>query len=175
MKGVLLKNPYHFEITNIEDPEADDQSVVLKVHSVGICGSDLHAYQGHHPRRTPPVILGHELSGEIVSKGRQVKHLSIGEKATIEPQLACQQCLECRRNLSNLCSNKKLLGTRQWPGALAEYIVAPQSLVHRLPEKCSYDAGAFIEPLAVALRAVKQGGVKKGALLLFLAQETLAC
>jgi L-iditol 2-dehydrogenase len=132
-------------------PEPGQVRVAVKV--CGICGSDVHAFQGHHPFISAPVVPGHEFSGVIDAIGPGVDGLSVGQNVTVEPSLVCGECEACRSGRYNICENLRVLGC-QAPGAMAEMIKVPVEKIIILPEEMSHEQGALIEPTAVAVHAL---------------------
>ena len=137
--------------------EPGPDQVQIAVEWGGICGSDIHVYQGEHPFTSYPVTQGHEVSGEIVALGEGVEDLSVGQPVTIEPQVTCGECHPCTHGKYNLCENLKVMGF-QTTGTASRYFAVDASKVTPLPEGMSYEHGAMIEPLAVAVHAVRQFG-----------------
>ncbi|HDJ89625.1 MAG TPA: hypothetical protein ENG40_02910, partial [Thermoprotei archaeon] len=132
-----------------------DDEVLIKVKRCGICGSDLHAYKGLHPDYILPLIPGHEFSGDVIEVGKNVEKIKVGDKVAVEPLVVCGKCRFCIRGEYNRCIKLKVIGC-QTNGAFAEYISVPERWVYKLPEKISYEEGAMIEPLAVAVHAVRR-------------------
>lgn len=162
MKAAILKAPEQIEIEETITPEPGPGEILIRVRAVGICGSEIHAYDGLHPRRRPPVVLGHEFAGDIVAVGPQVKAYQPGDRVTVMPQKACGSCDPCRRGWTNMCDSKRLLGSTSWPGAFAEFVVAPEDTAYGLDPSLNYLHGALVEPLAVGVHAVRQGKVTLG-------------
>ena len=138
-------------------PEIRDDQVLVKMMRLGICGSDIHVYHGKHPYTKYPVTQGHEVSGEIVQVGSAVKGLEVGQKVVLEPQVTCGKCYPCTHGKYNLCNELKVMGF-QTTGTASEYFAVDASKVTPIPEEMSYEEGAMIEPLAVAVHGVKQMG-----------------
>lgn len=157
----VMTAPGEIEFREVAIPEIKDDQVKIKIRKIGICGSDIHVYHGKHPFTTYPVTQGHEVSGEIVELGKEVKDLRIGQKVTIQPQVVCGKCHPCRHGKYNLCEELKVMGF-QTTGVASQYFVTENSKVTPLPEEMSDDEGAMIEPLAVAVHAVKRAGDVKG-------------
>jgi 2-desacetyl-2-hydroxyethyl bacteriochlorophyllide A dehydrogenase len=143
----------------LRDPQPDE--VLIKIHTAAICGSDLHLFKGKHPSVALPSAVGHELAGEVVAIGREVTGFSIGDRVTVEPVIACDTCHYCQKGDYHLCQNISFQ-YRKGQGAFAEYFYAPQYRTYKLPDSLSYDQGALIEPLSVALHAVKKSGISIG-------------
>ena len=138
-------------------PEVGDGQVLVKIMDIGVCGSDIHVYHGKHPFTKYPVTQGHEVSGEIVKCGAGVTGLSVGQKVTIEPQVYCGKCYPCRHGKYNLCEELKVMGF-QTTGTASEYFAVDATKVTPIPGSMSFEEGAMLEPLAVAVHAVRQMG-----------------
>ena len=143
-------------------PEISEGEVLIKIMKIGICGSDIHVYHGEHPFTSYPVTQGHEVSGEVVKTGTAVSGIKPGQKVTIQPQVVCGRCYPCRHGKYNLCEELKVMGF-QTTGVASHYFAVDQAKVTPLPDEMSYDEGAMIEPLAVAVHAVRRAGDVKGA------------
>lgn len=155
MKAVMKIAPGvgHIEIRDIAEPQVQPGQVKIKIHSAGICGTDIHIYKDEF-RSWPPVVLGHEVSGEIVDLGDGVEGLSHGERVTSETYFAtCGTCRYCRNGQTNLCLNRRSIGSAV-NGGFTQYVVVPAKNIHRLPENVSFRAGALTEPLACVAHGV---------------------
>lgn len=162
MRAAIFDKIESMTIAEREIPELEKKEVLIKVIKAGICGSDVHAYIGKHPFRSPPSILGHELVGKIHKVGEEVDGLTVGDLVTVEPHVGCGECSPCKRGIYNLCENKAVLGTEKWAGAFAEYIAAPEETVYKLPASLSLEEAVLVEPLAVGVHAVNVADVKQG-------------
>jgi 2-desacetyl-2-hydroxyethyl bacteriochlorophyllide A dehydrogenase len=138
--------------------------VLIDVKTVGICGSDIHAYRGTQPFQSYPRILGHELSG-LVSTG--TGDLEEGQQVTMEPLLNCGECYPCRMGHYNCCTNLKVIGVHA-DGGMCEEIWVPRNLVHPLPPGTTLEEGAMVEPLAIACQAVDRSRLAKGETVLII-------
>jgi L-iditol 2-dehydrogenase len=136
-------------IPTIDRPDG----VLLKVKSVGVCGSDLHGYTGHSGRRIPPLIMGHEVTAEVIGVGKGVEDLPMGSRVAIQPVEFCGVCPQCLAGRRNICENRRVMGMSA-PGAYAEYVTWPATNLFRLPDSLSYENGALAEPLSIAVHAV---------------------
>jgi len=161
MKAAIIEKPGKVTIREVRRPGLKYGEVLVKVRVTGICGSEIHAYHGTHPYRIPPVLSGHELAGDIEAIGEGIQKFRVGDRVTVEPQIACKRCQYCLSGHYNLCTNKIVLGTKEWPGSLGEYITAPEEVVYKLPDHVSYEAGAFVEPLSVGVHAVRVAHLAK--------------
>lgn len=148
-----------FREQTLRDPKPDE--VMIKVRYAAICGSDLHLFRGRHPSVQLPSAVGHELSGEVITTGSAVNRFAAGDRVTVEPILACGNCDFCLHGQYHLCANVSFQ-YRQGQGAFTSYFYAPENRVYRLPDHLDLKAGALIEPLSVALHAVKKSGIRLG-------------
>lgn len=157
----VMTAPGVIEFNEVDVPAIGEEQVLVKIMKIGICGSDIHVYHGEHPFTSYPVTQGHEVSGEIVEVGDKVTEFTVGQKVTIQPQVVCGECYPCRHGKYNLCEELKVMGF-QTTGVASHFFAVDAAKVTLLPEDMSYDEGAMIEPLAVAVHAVKQAGDVKG-------------
>ncbi|MBO8165023.1 MAG: alcohol dehydrogenase catalytic domain-containing protein [Brevibacillus sp.] len=162
MKAVFVEAAYQVKVKEIEEQQVRADEVVIKVKAAGICGSDIHTYKGLHPFRKPPVIIGHEVAGEIVKVGEAVTTLKIGDRVTVEPQTGCGNCEYCLSGKVNFCEQRGAPGVGNWYGTMAEYFVAPENCVFRLPDNVDLYQGVLVEPLAVGVHAVRKADIKLG-------------
>lgn len=157
MIQAVMTQPGKIEFNDIPIPEISDNQVLVKIMKIGVCGSDIHVYHGEHPFTSYPVVQGHEVSGQIAALGKDVKNFSIGDKVTIQPQVVCGKCYPCRHGKYNLCEELKVMGF-QTTGVASHYFAVDAEKVTMLPDEMSFDEGAMIEPLAVAVHAVRRAG-----------------
>ncbi len=146
-------------------PKCAPDEVLVKVSSVGVCGSDVHYYK--HGRIgdyvvNAPLVLGHEVSGEIVATGSEVDFRRVGQRVAIEPQRPCRTCEFCRSGAYNLCPSMEFYATPPIDGAFCEYVVIQDDFAYEVSEKISNHAAALIEPLSVGIAAAQKGGIKVG-------------
>jgi 2-desacetyl-2-hydroxyethyl bacteriochlorophyllide A dehydrogenase len=153
MKAAVWYGGKDIRIEDVPTPKIKDDEVLVRVKAVSICGSDVHAYRGVSKRRTPPLVMGHEFSGEIVKLGKSVKGFKEGTRVVIEPILTCGICRLCRLGRNNICENMSLVGLHL-SGAFSEYVSIPASKCHTLPDTVSFEEASLVEPLAVAVHAV---------------------
>jgi L-iditol 2-dehydrogenase len=150
-----------------EEPKVDKDEVKILVKYAGICGSDLHMYEGRY-KVNAPVTLGHEFAGEVVEVGENVTEVKVGERVTSETTFyICGQCKYCKSKDYNLCKDRKGLGNQQ-DGAFTKYVVARKESIHKLPENVDYQSGALTEALACAHHAVAKSKIKKGDVVVVL-------
>ncbi len=162
MKAVIFEDPFVLSMRDVKMPVPQSDEVLLRVLSAGICGSELHAYHGKHSGRMPPAVLGHEVTARVELSATGSTVPSAGTRVVVLPQRVCGECPFCKQGEPNLCENKVMLGTREWPGPYAEYFVAPASLLYSIPDAVTDDVGTLIEPLAVGIHAVKRSGMQLG-------------
>ncbi|MTI59807.1 MAG: zinc-binding dehydrogenase [Firmicutes bacterium] len=173
MKAAVLTEPYKINLKKVDKPVPRKGEVLVKVLKAGICGSEIHAFKGMHPKRKPPVILGHEMVGIVESIGTGVKKIKEGDKVTVEPQMPCLKCEDCSLQNYNVCQNKKILGTKQWSGSFAEYLVAPEMVLYKIPDKVSDLSAVMIEPLSVAIHSIKRYGLFSEKMALIIGAGTI--
>ncbi|MCD8169837.1 MAG: alcohol dehydrogenase catalytic domain-containing protein [Clostridiales bacterium] len=157
----VMTSPGVIEFKEVPVPELGEGQVLIKIMKIGICGSDIHVYHGEHPFTKYPVTQGHEVSGQITALGQGVEGLSVGQKVTIQPQVVCGECYPCRHGKYNLCEELKVMGF-QTTGVASHYFAVDAAKVTPLPDDLTYDEGAMIEPLAVAVHAIRQAGDVSG-------------
>lgn len=153
--------PHKIEFNEVPVPEINPGQVLVKIKRIGVCGSDIHVFHGQHPYTSYPVTQGHEVSGKIEAVGEGVTGLKPGQKVTIEPQVYCGKCYPCTHGKYNLCENLKVMGF-QTTGTASEYVAVDASKITPFPDSMSYDEGAMLEPLAVAVHAVRRAGDVQG-------------
>ena len=157
----VMTAPGVIAFRDVPTPKPQPGEVLVKIQKIGVCGSDIHVYHGEHPFTKYPVTQGHEVSGEIAALGEGVAGFALGQKVTIQPQVVCGKCWSCRHGKYNLCEELKVMGF-QTTGVASHYFAVDAKKVTPLPESMSFDEGAMIEPLAVAVHAVRQAGDVKG-------------
>lgn len=163
VKAAVLIRPGVIEIEDRPRPMPGPGEVLVRIRSVGVCGSDIHYYRHGRIGRfivEKPLILGHESAGEIVEVGEGVRSLGPGDRVSIEPGIPCRRCALCKSGRYNLCPDVRFMATPPVDGAFAEYVAVPEDFAFKLPENLSYEEGALIEPLAVGLHAVRRAGVR---------------
>jgi threonine dehydrogenase-like Zn-dependent dehydrogenase len=159
MKALRYLAPNVAKTENIEEPHCGKDEALIRVHSAGICGTDLTIFAGKHPRAKAPLVMGHEFAGEIVEikSSKIYSEIVVGDKVTVYPLLTCGHCWACRNEVNHVCRNLKLIGIDR-DGAFAEYVNVPLDLILKYPKNLTYDQGALIEPLAVGVHAVEMAG-----------------
>lgn len=151
MKALVYTAPLELELQDRAEPELLPSEVVLRIDAVGICGSDMHAYHGHDPRRLPGLVLGHEFCGTVVQSAAPA--YTPGMRVTGNPLITCGVCDYCVQGRNNLCSRRTMVGMTR-PGAFAEYMSIPAACLIDLPQDMTATQAALTEPAATALHAV---------------------
>ena len=151
MKALVYTQPNEMQVLDRPYPSLEANEVVLKIESVGICGSDMHAFHGHDPRRNPGLVLGHEFAGTVEETSSPL--FSKGQRVTGNPLITCGHCEYCLQGRNNLCANRTMVGMTR-PGAFAQYMSIPASSLIAIPNGLSVDAAALTEPAATAVHAI---------------------
>ena len=151
MQALVYTQPNEVQLLDQPDPTLQAGEVILKIDAVGICGSDMHAYHGHDPRRKPGLILGHEFCGTVVESASE--HYRKGVRVTGNPLITCGVCEYCVQGRNNLCSNRTMVGMTR-PGAFAQYMSIPAASLIDMPQDMLATHAAVTEPAATALHAI---------------------
>ncbi len=158
MKRVIISEPRKIQVEEVPNPKRRTGEALLRVRYVGICGSDLHTYQGKSPLVAYPVVPGHELSCEVIEADEK---LSPGDRVVVEPLLSCGACYPCKVGRYNCCENLSVLGI-QTNGGMAEEIVLPLKMLHKLPEGSDPSYAPLVEMLSIGYHACDRGRVERG-------------
>src|SRR5215472_12155348 len=166
MKALLLSSYKQLELTELPTPAIGPDEVLIRVAACGICGSDVHGYDGGSGRRIPPIVMGHEAAGLVTAIGAGVTRFKAGDRVTFDSTVYCGECVFCRRGEVNLCDKREVIGVScgdyRRHGAFAEYIAVPERIIYHLPESMSFPEAAMLEAVSVALHAVHVTGDIKG-------------
>ncbi|WP_127579479.1 zinc-dependent alcohol dehydrogenase [Paenibacillus koleovorans] len=162
MRAVVLEDVKRAEVRSMPIPTPGPREALIRVGAVGICGTDLELYNGHHSKAQFPVVPGHEWSGTIVQLGEGVTEFVAGDQVVGETSIACGHCSFCRKGRYNLCLNLAENGIFGKDGAMAEYMTYPVSMLHRVDHSVAPDVACLVEPAAVAYRAVLRLAVQPG-------------
>jgi L-iditol 2-dehydrogenase len=159
MKSLLLSAYNHLEIADMPQPAVGAGEVLVRVETCGICGSDVHGYDGSSGRRIPPIVMGHEAAGTVAAIGAGVEDYAEGDRVTFDSTVYCGECAFCANGQINLCDNRQVIGVScgeyRRHGAFAEYVVVPQRILYPLPPGISFSEAAMLEAVSVALHAVR--------------------
>lgn len=167
MLQALMTRPGQIEFQDVESPAPQAGEIRLKMMRIGVCGSDIHVFHGKHPYTRYPVVQGHEVSARVESIGPSVTGFAVGDLVTVQPQVVCGTCFPCTHGLYNACEHLKVMGF-QTTGMASEYFTVDASKVLKLPETISLDHAAMIEPMAVAVHAIRRFGDVSGKQVLVL-------
>jgi L-iditol 2-dehydrogenase len=166
MKSLLLSEYNHLEVTDMPLPAVGPEEVLVRVETCGICGSDVHGYDGSSGRRIPPIVMGHEAAGTVESAGSDVRGFAAGDRVTFDSTVYCGACPFCASGDVNLCDNRQVIGVScgdyRRHGAFAEFVVVPQRILYPLPASISFAEAAMLEAVSVALHAVRVSEAKGG-------------
>jgi L-iditol 2-dehydrogenase len=166
MKALLLEKYNQLVYTDVPEPEITSDEVLVRVKACGICGSDIHGFDGSTGRRIPPLIMGHEASGVIAGTGSGVTGWTPGDRVTFDSTVYRLDDWFTLRGLYNLSDNREVLGvspgTYRRHGAFAEYIAIPQHILYKIPDNVSFEQAAMVEAVAVALHSINISGIKSG-------------
>lgn len=157
MRQAVMTSPGNIEYKDVPEPQPGPEEVLLHIKRIGVCGSDVHVWHGKHPYTSYPVIQGHEFSAVVQSVGDYVKNIGIGTKVTAIPQIVCGECGPCRRGDYHICDNLKVQGF-QAPGAAQDLFITTKDKLVLLPNHFTFEQGALVEPVAVAVHSVNRAG-----------------
>jgi len=177
MKALLLTKYRQLELTDLAVPKPGPGEVLMRVAACGICGSDVHGYDGSSGRRIPPLVMGHEAAGTIAAIGEGARGLLQGDRVTVDSTVYCGECASCLRGDINLCDRRQVLGVScgeySRAGAFAEFVAVPARIVHRLPDNFPFAEAAMLEAVAVALHAISLVPVAPGSTALVVGAGTI--
>ena len=173
MRALVYHGPKDMRIEQRPVPLPGPGQVRIRAAYVGICGSDVHGWLGITGRRTPPMVMGHEFSGTISAIGEGVTGWELGTPVTVHPMFSCGQCDYCAQGLTNLCDDRKLMGTMTYDGAFMDEFCVPVANLCRLPQNVSLEVGSLIEPFAVAYRGIQHAGGVAGKTVLICGAGTI--
>lgn len=184
MRALIIHRKHEAKLEQVAVPSPQPGEALVKVRVCGMCGSDLHAYEGTQPFFRYPEVPGHEVVGEVVEvnprlggplrlPGRPISEgLAVGERIALDPAMPCGACFPCARGRYNCCENMRVLGVHA-PGALAEFFVAPAECLHRVPPALSDDLAVLAEPLSIGVQASNRGRIEAGDSVLVIGAGTI--
>lgn len=167
MKTIILNKPQEFQLISRDfDDTLSENEALLKIHRIGICGTDYHAYRGRQPFFSYPRVLGHELGAEVISlgNGAGASGIKIGDKVSVEPYLNCDECQPCKNGKTNCCESLKVLGVHI-DGGMAEYLKVPVNKLHK-SDILQYEQLALVETLGIGSHAVQRANVTENDIVL---------
>jgi L-iditol 2-dehydrogenase len=166
MKALLLSEYKHLAVAELPAPTPGAGEVLIRVAACGICGSDVHGYDGSSGRRIPPIVMGHEAAGVVAAVGEGATSYLVGDRVTFDSTVYCGACEFCQRGEVNLCNDRQVVGVScgdyRRAGAFAEYVTVPERILYRLPDNLSFTDAAMLEAVSVAIHAVRVAEVAGG-------------
>jgi L-iditol 2-dehydrogenase len=167
MQALQLTEYCKLQLMDLPVPVPAADEVLVRVAACGICGSDVHGYDGSTGRRVPPLVMGHEAAGVVAAVGGAVQDFAVGDRVTFDSTISCGDCAFCETGAINLCDNRQVLGVScgdyRRNGAFAEYVAVPARIVYRLPDSLGFAEAAMIEAVSVALHAVRLTQPEQGS------------
>jgi 2-desacetyl-2-hydroxyethyl bacteriochlorophyllide A dehydrogenase len=160
MKYIVCERPGRFLLKEKEAPQYEENEVLLQIKTIGICGTDLHAYTGNQPFFNYPRILGHELGAQVLETGKNVAKVRPGDKVVAMPYLSCGKCIACRKGKTNCCTGIQVLGVHT-DGGMQEKISVPADILLEVND-LNFQEIAIIEPLAIGAHALRRAALEKG-------------
>jgi L-iditol 2-dehydrogenase len=160
VKAAVLHGVHDLRLQDLPDPEPASNEVLIRVEAAGLCGTDVHMWEGTNQEGTFPFVPGHEWSGEVVEVGKDVKMVSIGDRVVAEVPIPCHICDNCKDGMEpNMCPDFALYGF-SWenPGGMAEYTLAREERLFKIPDNVSYEEASLVEPVSVAYHGVWGSG-----------------
>jgi L-iditol 2-dehydrogenase len=177
LKVLLLSKYRCLELADMDTPVPGEGEVLIRIAACGICGSDVHGYDGSSGRRIPPIVMGHEAAGTVAAVGSGVTGLAEGDRVTFDSTIYCGACTHCLRGDINLCDRRQVLGVScteyRRAGAFAEFLAVPARIVYRLPDSISFAEAAMLEAVAVAIHAVSLAPIPGGGTALVVGAGTI--
>lgn len=162
MRAVQVQKAHELLIQEVEKPRVENTTdVLVKVKRVGICGSDMHIYHGTNPLATLPRVVGHEVAGEVVEVGDDVKTIQVGDHVVVEPIRYCDTCYACRKGRPNVCASLSVFGVHE-DGGMREWFVLPEKQIHVVDSSLPWDEIVLAEPYTIGSQAIWRGQVEKG-------------
>ena len=158
MRALLLSEYNRLQVREVPNPIPGPDELLIQIAACGICGSDVHGYDGSTGRRIPPIVMGHEAAGIVAAAGAEVSGFSLGDRVTFDSTIYCGACEYCARSQINLCDHRQVIGVScgeyRRAGAFAEFLTIPARVAYRLPENLSFEEAAMLEAVSVALHGV---------------------
>lgn len=163
MKALLLKDVRSLEYCDLPTPEPKEDEVLVKIAACGVCGTDLHLFHGEEGAGSSilPLVMGHEFSGMVAAVGPKVKHLKVGDHVTVDPNVFCGECFQCRRGNGLFCEHAEAYGVSMF-GGFAEYCSVVERAAYLLPENLSLEYAALVEPVACCLHGIDRANIRPG-------------
>jgi L-iditol 2-dehydrogenase len=167
MRALVLEDVRELRFREVPEPSVNEHDVLIRVKACGICGSDVHGYDGSTGRRIPPLIMGHEASGVVAQVGSAVTAFAPGDRVTFDSTVSCGACSYCTAGEVNLCDNRQVVGVScgdyRRNGAFAEFISVPDQIVYPLPDSFPFEKAALIEAVSIAVHAARITAIEPGS------------
>jgi L-iditol 2-dehydrogenase len=164
MKALVLSEYKQLDVVDMAKPQPGDDELLIQIQACGICGSDVHGYDGSTGRRLPPIVMGHEAAGVIEAVGNTVSEFRPGQRVTFDSTVFCGKCFFCLCGQVNLCDRREVIGVStpafRRMGAFAEYVTVPARIAYPLPDTMPFSHAALIEAVSVAVHAVSLTGIE---------------
>ncbi|QHT59709.1 alcohol dehydrogenase catalytic domain-containing protein [Paenibacillus lycopersici] len=179
MKAAVLHALDHMVVEEVQLPSIDDDSMLMKVEAVGICGSDIRIYHHGNSRVELPQILGHESSGRIVAVGANVTKFKVGDRVSLGADVPCGECVFCEAGIGNNCQINYAMGY-QFAGSFADYVLLNKMMVnfgpiHNIPDHVSHEEAALAEPLACVINALELSNIRLGDTVVVIGAGPIGC
>jgi len=162
VKAAVLHGVYDLRLEELSDPRPapGGNEALIRVKAAGVCGTDVHMWEGTNKEGTFPFIPGHEWAGEVVGVGKEIKTLSVGDRVVAEVPIKCRVCPNCKDGMDpNMCPDFELYGfSWDYPGGMAEYTISKEERLFKIPDNVSYEEAALVEPVSVAYHGVWRSG-----------------
>ena len=166
MKALVLSAYKQLQLEDVPVPQPAEDELLIRIKACGICGSDVHGFDGSTGRRIPPIVMGHEASGVVEAVGRKVTDFKAGDRVTFDSTVYCGACFFCRRGQINLCDNREVIGVStplfRRMGAFAEYVTVPARIAYALPDTMPFAHAALIEAASVAVHGASLTPIEPG-------------
>ena len=166
MKALVLSAYKQLAIEDVPVPQPAEDELLIRIKACGICGSDVHGYDGSTGRRIPPIVMGHEAAGIVEAVGREVTEFQRGERVTFDSTVYCGRCFYCDRGQINLCDHREVIGvSTPWfrrMGAFAEFVTVPARIAYHLPDNLPFAHAALIEAVSVAMHGASLTPIEGG-------------
>lgn len=166
MKALVLSAYNQLDLTDMPVPQYATDELLIRIRACGICGSDVHGFDGSTGRRIPPIVMGHEAAGIVEAVGSDVPGFRPGDRVTFDSTVSCGLCFYCQRGQINLCDNREVVGVStplfRRMGAFAEYVAVPARICYHLPESMPFAHAALIEAVSVAVHGVALTPIERG-------------
>ena len=170
MQALLLSEYSSLSVRDLPQPTPRQDELLIKVAACGICGSDVHGYDGSSGRRIPPIVMGHEAAGTVAAVGAEVAGFAVGDRVTFDSTIFCGKCEFCKNGDVNLCNDRQVIGVscgeyRRY-GAFAEFVTVPERVAYKLPDELGFAEAAMLEAVSVALHGVAVSEFRGGETIL---------